>query len=58
MFISTWSVFTDTKKLALVFASGERNYVSWGEQRKEEDLLFIFIILCILNFVLGTYAIY
>lgn len=58
MFISTWFVFTDTKNLALAFASEERNYVFWGEQRKEEDLLFIYIILYILNFVLGMYAIY
>lgn len=55
---STWFVFTDIKNLALEFASEERNYVFWGEQRKEEDLLFIYIILYILNFVLGIYAIY
>lgn len=58
MFVSTWFVFTDIKNLALEFASEERNYVFWGEQRKEEDLLFIYIILYILNFVLGIYAIY
>lgn len=58
MFVSTWFVLTDIKNLALEFASEERNYVFWGEQRKEEDLLFIYIILYILNFVLGIYAIY